>query len=144
VNGIANINDKLAVEELLNISKILLKEDNVPESLLDAITNAIGKQNHTAVPAWIHELETGNSQTKQLSARILSLIADDRAVHALLKALESNDALVRSSAAESLGIIKNEKALPGLKILLKDDDEEVRNTAMIAWEKITGKEPTEQ
>lgn len=144
VNGIANINDKLAIEELLNISKILLKENNVPESLLDAITNAIGKQNHTAVPTWIHELETGSSQTKQLSARILSLIADDRAVYALLKALESNDAMVRSSAAESLGVIKNEKALPGLKNLLKDDDEEVRNTAMVAWKKITGKEPTEQ
>ncbi|MEI6519100.1 MAG: HEAT repeat domain-containing protein [bacterium] len=144
VNGIGSINDKTAVDALLNISKILQKENNVPESLLDAVTNAIEKQNRSAVPAWIHELETGSSESKQLSARVLSLIADDRAVDALIKALSSSDPMVRASAAESLGIIKNEKALTGLKTVLKDDDEEVRNTATIAWKKITGKEPTGQ
>jgi HEAT repeat protein len=137
-------NDKAAVDELVNISKKLMNEDNVPESLLQAVTKGIIRQNHSAIPAWIHELETGNSQSKQLSARMLSLIADERAVDALIKALSSDDLMLRASAAESLGIIKSEKALPFLKALLKDENKDVREAASIAWKEITGKEPTEQ
>ncbi len=144
INAIADIDNKIAVDEIVKISLTLLKENNQSEQLLNTLTKAIIKQKRKAVPAWINQLDSGNSQAKQFSARILTLIANDTAIDALIKATTDTDPMVRTSAIESLGIIKAEKALPAIKNALNDDNEEVVRAAVIAWKKITGTEANNQ
>lgn len=113
-----------SVEKLL----ALLREEDLEESVVQALTQLDGKRAQLLISA----LASESSLVRRAAARVLGEVRAREAEDALISLLEDENGHVRSSAAEALGRLKSRKAIQRLIALLEDEYESVQESAIYA------------